>query len=81
MRYEYKRFNIIFIDVTNQREIPYILYDITEILLKVALSTITLILTLILTFYIQSNLPLRAIVYTYSKSLSIKSSFIYLIDE
>jgi hypothetical protein len=77
MRYEYKRFNIIFIDVTNQREIPYILYDITEILLKVALSTITLILT----FYIQSNLPLRAIVYTYSKSLSIKSSFIYLIDE
>jgi len=77
MRYEYKRFNIIFIDVTNQREIPYILYDITEILLKVALSTITLILT----FYIQSNLPLWAIVYTYSKSLSIKSSFIYLIDE
>ena len=77
MRYEYKRFNIIFIDVTNQREIPCILYDITEILLKVALSTITLILT----FYIQSNLPLRAIVYTYSKSLSIKSSFIYLIDE
>ena len=77
MRYEYKRFNIIFIDVTNQREIPYILYDITEILLKVALSTITLILT----FYIQLNLPLRAIVYTYSKSLSIKSSFIYLIGE
>ena len=77
MRYEYTRFNIIFIDVTNQREIPYILYDITEILLKVALSTITLILT----FYIQSNLPLRAIVYTYSKSLSIKSSFMYLIDE